>query len=70
VNKYVTGPLTDGGKSHIPLLDYKGQDGTTLLTTTNMEKSLALTRAFFPPPPTLLFLTHNMQTQLTSLGTS
>jgi len=50
-NKYVTDPPTDGGKSRIPSLDYVGQDGTTLLTTSNAEKSSALASAFFPPPP-------------------
>jgi len=50
-NKYVTDPPTDGGKSRIPSLSYVEQDGTTILTLSNAEKSSALASAFFPPPP-------------------
>ena len=40
-NKYATDPPTDGGKSRIPSLNYRGGDGTVLRTTSNTEKSTA-----------------------------
>ena len=57
-NKYVTDPPTDGGKSRVPSLNYTGDDGTTLRTTSNAEKSTALASAFFPLPPPIPLVPH------------
>lgn len=50
-NKYASDPPTDGGKTRIPTLNYADEHGNTLRTTNNAEKSEALAKAFFPPPP-------------------
>ena len=53
VNKLITSQPSDGGKSRIPALTYK-MENTEKKATTNVEKSKALAKSFFPtkPPPT------------------
>ena len=50
-NKYVTAPSSDGGKARIPVLQVRNADGTTTEAISNDNKSIALAKAFFPPPP-------------------
>ena len=51
VNKYISTPSGDGGKARIPVLNIQNQDGSTTEAISNDDKSIALARAFFPPPP-------------------
>jgi len=50
-NKYATDPPSDSGKTRIPTLKYVNEEGDTRHTTNNAEKSEALAKVFFPPPP-------------------
>lgn len=50
-NKYATDPPTDGGRTRIPTLNHKGPDGGPLVASSNEDKSTALAKSFFPPPP-------------------
>ena len=50
-NKYVSGDPTDGGKTRIPTLNIKQQDGSFKSASSNDDKSSAFCEAFFPPPP-------------------
>jgi hypothetical protein len=50
-NKYATDPPTDGGRTRMPTLIISNPDGTSRHTTSNDEKSEALAKSFFPPPP-------------------
>ena len=50
-NKYATDPPTDNGRTRMPAFIVTDQNGTERHTTTNDEKSEALAKSFFPPPP-------------------
>ena len=50
-NKFITTPYGDGGRTSVPVLNFKTPDGTPGEAITNEEKSKALARSFFPPPP-------------------
>ena len=50
-NAYIVNPGGDGGKSRIPTLKGKDQEGHELLASTNEEKSALLARSLFPDPP-------------------
>ena len=50
-SKYATDPPSDGGKSRIPTLILTDGNGNPTRTTNNAEKTEALAKAFFPPPP-------------------
>ena len=50
-NAYIVNPGGDGGKSCIPTLKGKDQEGQELRATTNEEKSALLARSLFPDPP-------------------
>ena len=50
-NKYATDPPTDSGKPRMPALITTDQNGNDRHTSTNDEKSEALAKSFFPPPP-------------------
>ena len=54
VHRLITSPATDGGKSCIPGLKYKGsEDGDEKLAASNSEKSEVLAKCFFPPKPSI-----------------
>jgi hypothetical protein len=54
VHHLITSPVTDGGKSHILGLKYKGSaDGEEKLAASNTEKSEILTKCFFPSKPSI-----------------
>ena len=50
-NKYATGPHTDRGRTRMPTLTHIHTDGNAQQATTNEDKSDALAKALFPPPP-------------------
>lgn len=50
-NRYITNPTGDGGKTRIPTLKYKNDDGTISEAITNEEKSDLFARTLFPEPP-------------------
>ena len=50
-NAYVVNPGGDGGKTRIPTLRGKDQEGHETLAVTNEEKSALLARTLFPDPP-------------------
>jgi ribonuclease HI/endonuclease/exonuclease/phosphatase family metal-dependent hydrolase len=50
-NKYASGDPTDGGRTRIPTLHVKQPNGTVRAIHSNNEKSDALCKTFFPPPP-------------------
>ena len=50
-NKYATDPPTDGGKSRMPTLKRASADGSTQQATSNKDKTNALAKSLFPPPP-------------------
>ena len=50
-NKYLANPVTDGGRSQIPMLHTTRPNGTTCMAETNEDKSETLATAFFPPKP-------------------
>ena len=50
-SKYLTNPGGDGGKTRMPTLRSKDQQGRTVIATSNEEKSEVLARSLFPPPP-------------------
>ena len=52
-NAYIVNPGGDGGKSRIPTLKGKDQEGQETLASTNEEKSALLARSLFPDPPPL-----------------
>ena len=52
-NKYTTDPPTDYGQTRMPSLTHTSQEGRPGMATTNEDKSNALVRALFPPPPTI-----------------
>ena len=52
-NAYIVNLGGDGGKSRIPTLKGKDQEGQELLASTNEEKSALLARSLFPDPPPL-----------------
>lgn len=50
-NHYITTPYGDEGRSSVPVLKVKNEEGNLIEAITNDEKSKALANAFFPPPP-------------------
>ncbi|KAG2030270.1 hypothetical protein BDR03DRAFT_878720 [Suillus americanus] len=50
-NRYITAPCGDGGRTSVPVLKVKNEEGNTTEAITNDKKSKALANAFFPPPP-------------------
>jgi ribonuclease HI/exonuclease III len=58
-SKYVSGNPTDGGKSRIPSLRVTKQNGDHEIIQSNLEKSKAFCRGFFPPPPDSLEIDQN-----------
>ncbi|KAG2038458.1 hypothetical protein BDR03DRAFT_861992 [Suillus americanus] len=50
-NRYITALCGDGGRTSVPVLKVKNEEGNTTKAITNDEKSKALANAFFPPPP-------------------
>jgi ribonuclease HI/exonuclease III len=58
-SKYVSGNPTDGGKSRIPSLRISKQNGEHEIIQSNLEKSKAFCRGFFPPPPETLEIDPN-----------
>jgi len=51
-NKYVSNPSSDGGKTRIPTLKTKDNEGNATLAASNEDKSKVFASALFPPPPT------------------
>ena len=51
-NKYTTDAPTDGSKTRMTTLNFVDKEGDTHHTTSNAEKSTALAKSLFPPPPT------------------
>ena len=47
----LTSPSTDGDRTRMPSLNIPNPDGTIQSTESNSEKSKALAKSFFPPPP-------------------
>lgn len=50
-NKYATDTPTDGSKTRMPTLNFVDKEGDTHHMTSNAEKSTALAKSLFPPPP-------------------
>jgi len=50
-NKYITNPAGDGGKTRIPTLITKDNEGNATMATSNESKSEVFTKTLFPPPP-------------------
>ena len=50
-NKYTTDAPTDGSKTRMTTLNFVDKEGDTHHTTSNAEKSTALAKSLFPPPP-------------------
>ena len=50
-HKYIKTPTGDGGRTRIPTLNGKAEDGSTVTATTNQEKGDLLAKTLFPPPP-------------------
>jgi ribonuclease HI len=50
-NKYATDPPTDGGRTRVPNLTHEDPDRGRHIATSNEDKSNALAKSFFPPPP-------------------
>ena len=50
-HKYIKAPPGDGGRTRIPTLNGKADDGSTIIATTNQEKGELLAKTLFPPPP-------------------
>ena len=53
VNKYISNPVGDGGRTRIPMLKVKDDDGTTREVNTNEDKAKSLAKTFFPPKPAI-----------------
>lgn len=51
VNRYLKEPVGDGGKSHIPTLRAKDNNGIVRVATMNKGKAEVLHKVFFPPKP-------------------
>ena len=66
-NKYTTDPPTDGGKSRIPTLNFVNESGDNQRTANNAEKSKALAKTFFPPPPANPSIPHSCYPQPTNI---
>ena len=50
-HRYIKTPPGDGGRTRIPTLNGKADDGTPIIATTNQEKGELLAKTLFPPPP-------------------
>jgi len=50
-NKYITNPAGDGGKTCIPTLVTKDNEGNATTATSNESKSEVFAKTLFPPPP-------------------
>ena len=50
-HKYIKAPTGDGGRSRIPTLTGKADNGSPITATTNQEKGELLAKILFPPPP-------------------
>ena len=53
VNRYLSNPIGDGGRTRVPTLKVKDDDGTTREVNTNEDKARSLAKAFFPPKPAI-----------------
>jgi Reverse transcriptase (RNA-dependent DNA polymerase) len=59
VNKYISNPVGNGGRTRIPMLKVKDDNRTTREVNTNEDKAKSLAKAFFPPKPATSMVPQN-----------
>lgn len=60
-NRYISNPVSDGGKTRVPTLHVVDDNGANVEATTNEEKSRHLANAFFPKKPATSSVPRNHQ---------
>ena len=59
MNKYISNPVGDGGRTRIPTLKVKDDEGTTREVNTNEDNAKSLATTFFPPKPAISTVPQN-----------